>query len=142
MRVHRGCAYILLVAAVAACSSSSAKVVDYDWSTSSTQLRLAVTSKARTSCEASVPRATPTTLRPDATIDDKLGALDAADAAHTAAVNACQTDLAPKQYASSLTRLRAQAVGTVCKNTRAAKVRVSWLDYGGDRLTEVESCSR
>lgn len=141
MKVRLGVLTLGLLLTLSACSSSSSKVVDYDWTSTATNLRNTVTLQAKASCELSVSKAAPIALPIGASIYVKLKALDSANAKRNAALTACEGDLAPKQYADDLPRLRTQAVATVCTSTGAAKVRVTWLDFRGDRVTEVQNCS-
>src|SRR5205823_5515434 len=110
---------------VASCSSHSAKVVDYDWSRGAAQVMATAAAAATASC---MQRLTTNTVAPS---QGPLGTFESETRARDECASATPT---PKQYDAEVQKARASALAKVCRATAADKVRVTSLDFAGNRL--------
>lgn len=110
---------------LAGCGSGT-KTVDYDWSNTSVAVRQAAIAAVQSGCNGTPPAPSsgvdfdPNDYRPDPQ---------------------CVNEKAAARFDTTLGPLRAQAVEKVCASTGASRVRITWVDFSTDRITEMIACN-
>jgi hypothetical protein len=115
------------IATLLAGCGSSIKTVDYDWSNTSGSVRQAAIAAGQQQCTRN-----PSTPASGAEFDPNNYGPD----------QTCVNNKASARFDATLGRLRAQALGKVCASTGADRVRITWIDYSTDRVTETIGCGQ